>query len=80
MFLRDEDTERTFPRPGRICESQRFVSNRSAVFSEAKKDLTISSASEVDEIAPEVDSTPYARYFQQVRNGIIVRMALLVWY
>lgn len=31
----------------------------------------------VDEIATEVDSTPYARYFQQVRNGIVVRMALL---
>ena len=31
----------------------------------------------VDEIAPEVDGTPYARYFQQVRSGVLVRMALL---
>jgi len=31
----------------------------------------------VDEIAPEVDATPHARYFQQVWNGIVVRMALL---
>jgi aspartate carbamoyltransferase catalytic subunit len=31
----------------------------------------------VDEIAPEVDNTQFARYFQQVRNGIVVRMALL---
>jgi len=31
----------------------------------------------VDEIAPEVDSTPHARYFQQVWNGIVTRMALL---
>jgi len=31
----------------------------------------------VDEIAAEVDSTPQARYFQQVWNGIVVRMALL---
>lgn len=31
----------------------------------------------VDEISPEVDSTPQARYFQQVWNGIVVRMALL---
>ncbi len=31
----------------------------------------------VDEIAPEVDSTPHAKYFRQVWNGIIVRMALL---
>jgi aspartate carbamoyltransferase catalytic subunit len=31
----------------------------------------------VDEIAAEVDATPQARYFQQVWNGIVVRMALL---
>jgi aspartate carbamoyltransferase catalytic subunit len=31
----------------------------------------------VEEIAVEVDSTPFARYFQQTRNGVIVRMALL---
>ncbi len=46
--------------------------------SEAKKDLIIMHPlPRVDEIAPEVDDTPYARYFQQVRNGIVVRMALL---
>jgi aspartate carbamoyltransferase catalytic subunit len=31
----------------------------------------------VDEIAPAVDRTPYARYFQQSFNGVPVRMALL---
>ncbi len=31
----------------------------------------------VDEIADEVDKTPQARYFQQVWNGVVVRMALL---
>ncbi len=31
----------------------------------------------VDEIEPEVDELPQARYFDQVRNGVIVRMALL---
>jgi aspartate carbamoyltransferase catalytic subunit len=31
----------------------------------------------VDEISPEVDLTKHARYFQQVRNGLPVRMALL---
>jgi aspartate carbamoyltransferase catalytic subunit len=31
----------------------------------------------VDEIAPEVDETSHARYFQQVWNGIVMRMALL---
>jgi aspartate carbamoyltransferase catalytic subunit len=31
----------------------------------------------VDEIDPAVDRTPYARYFEQSRNGVPVRMALL---
>jgi len=44
----------------------------------AKKDMIIlHPLPRVDEIAPEVDSTPQARYFQQVWNGIVVRMALL---
>ncbi|MCW4019369.1 MAG: aspartate carbamoyltransferase [Candidatus Bathyarchaeota archaeon] len=44
----------------------------------AKKDLKIlHPLPRVDEIAPEVDSTPQACYFRQVWNGIVVRMALL---
>jgi aspartate carbamoyltransferase catalytic subunit len=44
----------------------------------AKKDLIIlHPLPRVDEIAPEVDGTIQARYFQQVWNGIVVRMALL---
>jgi aspartate carbamoyltransferase catalytic subunit len=31
----------------------------------------------VDEIEPEVDDLPYARYFEQSRNGVPVRMAML---
>jgi len=31
----------------------------------------------VDEIEPEVDKTPQAKYFDQVYNGVITRMALL---
>jgi len=44
----------------------------------AKDDLVIlHPLPRVDEIAVEVDSTPFARYFEQTRNGVIVRMALL---
>jgi aspartate carbamoyltransferase catalytic subunit len=44
----------------------------------AKKDMIIlHPLPRVDEIAPEIDTAPQARYFQQVRNGIVVRMALL---
>jgi aspartate carbamoyltransferase catalytic subunit len=31
----------------------------------------------VDEIDPEVDRSPHARYFQQAANGLPVRMAML---
>ncbi len=31
----------------------------------------------VDEIAPEVDATPYARYFTQMFHGVLIRMAIL---
>lgn len=31
----------------------------------------------VTEISPEIDSTKYARYFQQAKNGVPVRMAIL---
>lgn len=44
----------------------------------AKKDLIIlHPLPRVDEIAAEVDGTSKARYFQQVWNGIVMRMALL---
>jgi aspartate carbamoyltransferase catalytic subunit len=44
----------------------------------AKKDMIIlHPLPRVDEIAAEVDRTPQAKYFQQVWNGIVVRMALL---
>ena len=46
--------------------------------SKAKEDLIIlHPLPRIDEISPEIDSTPYARYFQQVWNGIVVRMTLL---
>jgi aspartate carbamoyltransferase catalytic subunit len=45
---------------------------------DAKKDLIIMHPlPRVDEISAEVDSTSHARYFQQVWNGIVTRMALL---
>lgn len=33
----------------------------------------------VNEIAPEVDNTPFAYYFQQAQNGLYVRMAVLLY-
>jgi len=44
----------------------------------AKKDMIIlHPLPRVDEIAPEIDQTAHARYFQQVGNGLFVRMAIL---
>ena len=33
----------------------------------------------VNEIDPSVDSTPYAYYFQQAKNGLYVRQALICY-
>jgi len=45
---------------------------------DAKKDMIIlHPLPRVEEISPDVDATPHARYFQQVWNGIVTRMALL---
>ncbi|WP_435194249.1 aspartate carbamoyltransferase [Natronomonas sp. EA1] len=44
----------------------------------AKDDLTVMHPlPRVDEIAPDVDDTDYAHYFEQAHNGVPVRMALL---
>jgi aspartate carbamoyltransferase catalytic subunit len=44
----------------------------------AKKDMIIlHPLPREDEISTEVDATPHARYFQQVWNGVVTRMALL---
>jgi aspartate carbamoyltransferase catalytic subunit len=44
----------------------------------ARDDLTVMHPlPRVDEIAPDVDDTDYATYFQQAHNGVPVRMALL---
>jgi aspartate carbamoyltransferase catalytic subunit len=44
----------------------------------AKDDLTVMHPlPRVDEIAPDVDETDYATYFEQAHNGVPVRMALL---
>jgi aspartate carbamoyltransferase catalytic subunit len=45
---------------------------------DAKRDMIIlHPLPRIDEIAAEVDNTSHARYFQQVWNGIVTRMALL---
>ena len=67
-----------FPDPAEYAKVKGSYRIDLQTLSEAKKDLIIlHPLPRVDEIAPEVDNTPYARYFQQVWNGIVVRMALL---
>jgi len=45
----------------------------------AKKDLTIlHPLPKVDEIAPEIDDDPRAKYFVQAENGLFIRMALVL--
>jgi aspartate carbamoyltransferase catalytic subunit len=67
-----------FPDPAEYAKVKGSYRIDLQTLTEAKKDLIIlHPLPRLDEIAAEVDNTPYARYFQQVRNGIVVRMALL---
>lgn len=67
-----------FPDPAEYAKVKGVYKIDLKTLSNAKKDLIIlHPLPRVDEIAAEVDKTPQARYFQQVWNGIVVRMALL---
>jgi aspartate carbamoyltransferase catalytic subunit len=67
-----------FPDPAEYIKVKGSHRIDMTTLSDAKKDLIIlHPLPRVDEISPEVDNTRYARYFQQVWNGIVMRMALL---
>jgi aspartate carbamoyltransferase catalytic subunit len=67
-----------FPDPVEYAKVKGVYKIDLKTLSNAKKDLIIlHPLPRVDEIAAEVDNTAQARYFQQVWNGIVVRMALL---
>jgi aspartate carbamoyltransferase catalytic subunit len=77
MYVTRIQKER-FPDPAEYIKVKGSHRIDMTTLSDAKKDLIIlHPLPRVDEIAAEVDNTPYARYFQQVWNGIVVRMALL---
>lgn len=67
-----------FPDPAEYIKVKGSYKIDLETLSGAKKDLIVMHPlPRVDEIAAEVDGTPHARYFQQVWNGIVTRMALL---
>ena len=67
-----------FPDPAEYAKVKGVYKIDLKTLGNAKKDLIIlHPLPRVEEISPEVDATPQARYFQQVWNGIVVRMALL---
>jgi aspartate carbamoyltransferase catalytic subunit len=77
MYVTRIQKER-FPDPAEYVKVKGVYKVDLKTLDSAKKDLIIlHPLPRVDEIAAEVDKTPYARYFQEVWNGIVVRMALL---
>jgi aspartate carbamoyltransferase catalytic subunit len=67
-----------FPDPQEYAKVARSYRVDLAALREAKPDLIVlHPLPRVEEIAPEVDGTPHARYFRQAFNGVPVRMALL---
>jgi len=68
-----------FPDPAEYIKVAGSYRVDNALLREAKKDLIIMHPlPRVDEIAPEVDATENATYFQQAFNGVPVRMALIM--
>ncbi len=67
-----------FPDPAEYAKIKGSCKITLETLNRAKEDLIIlHPLPRVDEISAEVDGTSYARYFQQVWNGIVVRMTLL---
>ncbi|MDR2699818.1 MAG: aspartate carbamoyltransferase [Nitrososphaerota archaeon] len=67
-----------FPDPTEYAKLKGAYRIDQKILKTAKKDLIIlHPLPRIDEIASEIDQTPHARYFQQVGNGLFVRMAIL---
>jgi len=67
-----------FPEPAEYAKVKGSYKIDLETLNKAKDDLIIlHPLPRVDEISAEVDNTSHARYFQQVWNGIVIRMALL---
>lgn len=67
-----------FPDPAEYVRVKSSCVLNRKILQKAKSNLIIlHPLPRVDEISPEVDSTPFAKYFKQVLNGKILRAALL---
>jgi len=67
-----------FPDPAEYAKVKGVYKIDLNLLKNAKEDMIVlHPLPRVDEISAEVDGTPHARYFQQVWNGIVTRMALL---
>jgi len=70
--------EERFPDPAEYSKVRGTYKIGLDTLKDAKEDMILMHPlPRVDEIDDEVDDTPHARYFQQVWNGIVMRMALL---
>jgi aspartate carbamoyltransferase catalytic subunit len=84
-FVKDADVlyvtriqKERFPDEAEYLKVAHIFQVNNALLENAKEDLIIMHPlPRVTEIAPEVDKTPYARYFEQAFNGMPIRMALL---
>ncbi|MDH5636268.1 MAG: aspartate carbamoyltransferase, partial [Candidatus Bathyarchaeota archaeon] len=69
--------EERFPDPAEYVKVRGTYKIGLDTLKDAKEDMILMHPlPRVDEIDDEVDDTPHARYFQQVWNGVVMRMAL----
>lgn len=56
---------------------RRYFIDKDVVSKMKQKSIIMHPLPRLNEIAPDVDSDPRSAYFKQVRNGLLIRMALL---
>ena len=77
MYVTRIQRER-FPDPEEYDKVKNLFIVNNSVLENAKDNLKVlHPLPRVNEIAVEVDSTPYAYYFEQAENGVIIRQAIL---
>ena len=78
LYMTRVQKERFFNEEDYLRLKDYYILNKEKL-EKAKKDLCIlHPLPRVNEIATEVDSDPRAKYFEQAKNGMFVRMALIM--
>ncbi|MDR1345307.1 MAG: aspartate carbamoyltransferase [Bacteroidales bacterium] len=78
LYMTRVQRERFFNEEDYIRLKDRFILDREKMQHAGKETYILHPLPRVNEISPEVDDDPRAQYFSQAKNGMYVRMALIL--